>query len=178
MSTRANFTWKIVIGGMGAVGKTTFIHRYLTGQYIEGTAMTVGVEFHNHIIEHDGKKIDLVIWDLGGQERFRYIQSKFIEGSAAALVLFDMSRIKTLHETTDWIDIIRKNTSPSIPILLIGAKADLVEGEFLKFIVEDAHTIVKELNLTGFIATSSKLGQNVEESMHKVVSILLEQMKR
>ena len=34
MSAQVNFTWKIVIGGMGTVGKTTFIHRYLTGQFI------------------------------------------------------------------------------------------------------------------------------------------------
>ena len=45
----------------------------------------MGVEFRNHILEHDGKKIDLVIWDLGGQERFRYIQPKFIEGAVGAL---------------------------------------------------------------------------------------------
>ena len=93
-------------------------------------------------------------------------------------MLFDMSRIKTLHATTDWIEMVRKNASPSIPILLIGAKADLVEEEFQKFIAEETHKIVKEMNLTGYIATSAKLGQNVEESIHKVVSILLEQMKR
>ncbi len=160
---------------MGAVGKTTFIHRYLTGQFIEGTAMTIGVEFHNHIIEQDGKRINLVIWDLGGQERFRYIQPKFIEGAVAALVLFDMNRIKTLHDTTDWIDMIRKYSSPVIPILLIGSKADLVDAEFQKFIAEETHGIVKEKSLIGYIATSSKLGMNVEESIHKMVSILIEQ---
>lgn len=101
-----------------------------------------------------------------------------MEGSRGALVLFDMNRIRTLHETTDWISMIRKYTSLEVPILLIGAKADLVEGEFQKFIAEEAHNIVKENNLTGYIATSSKLGQNVEESMHKLVSILLEQSKK
>ncbi len=173
-----NFTWKILIGGNGAVGKTTFIHRYLTGQFIEGTSLTIGVEFHNHIIEHEGKKIDLIIWDLGGQERFRPLQAKFVEGARGALILFDMSRIKTLHETIDWIDLFRKNNDPAIPILLIGAKADLVEGDFQKFIAEESYNIVKEKKLMGYIATSSKLGQNVEESMHKLVSILLEQSKQ
>jgi small GTP-binding protein len=129
-----NFTWKVVIGGLGAVGKTTFIHRFLTGQFIEGTALTVGVEFHSHLMEHEGKKINLVIWDLGGQERFRPLQSKFMEGAVAALVMFDMSRMKTLHETSDWIEMIRKNASSSIPVLLIGGKADLLEEEMQKFI--------------------------------------------
>jgi small GTP-binding protein len=129
-------------------------------------------------MEQDGKKINLVLWDLGGEDRFRFLQPNLIRGAVAALVFFDMSRIMTLIQIKDWVSIIRENTLPHIPILLIGGKVDLADEERQKIVVKDAYGLAKELNLTGYIATSSKSGQNVQESMHKLVSILLEQLKR
>jgi GTPase SAR1 family protein len=40
MSPQADYIWKIVVGGQGGVGKTTFITRYLTGQFMADTALT------------------------------------------------------------------------------------------------------------------------------------------
>lgn len=176
MSPNVDYTWKVLVGGMGGVGKTTLILRYLTGQFFGDTALTIGVEFHNHVLEHEGKTINLILWDLGGEERFRFIQGTFMQGARAAFVVFDLSRYATIAESRKWVDLIRSNNTPEIPILLVGAKEDLCDEETLRQAIDDAESLVQEMNLQGFIATSSKWGKNVGEAIQQLVEVLLQQV--
>jgi small GTP-binding protein len=88
------YLFKIVIGGQGAVGKTTLLHRYLNGVFLQNSSMTIGVAFHAKQLYLEGvqKKVKLSLWDLGGQERFRFLQANYSAGAKAAVVFFDMTR--------------------------------------------------------------------------------------
>ena len=173
MSPPYKYIWKIVAGGMGGVGKTTLLLRYLTHEFVGDTALTIGVNFHTSVVEQQGEKVTLLLWDLGGQERFRFIQSSYIKGAVAVLLFFDIGRLKTLYELDDWIKLIRDNTSPAIPILLVGTKLDLEDNDAQAQAKAEALNMVKECNLAGYVPTSSKSGENVEEVIHQVISILL-----
>jgi small GTP-binding protein len=177
MSPQYDYTWKVLVGGMGGVGKTTLIMRYLTGQFITTTSLTIGVQFHNHIMEHAGKTINLVLWDLGGEERFRVMQDSFMKGARAGLVVFDMSRYATLSECRNWVDNFRSINAPDMPILLVGAKEDVVDDETLQTVTADAENLVQELGLLGYIATSSKWGKNVEEAVHELINALMQKLE-
>ncbi|MBD3187426.1 GTP-binding protein, partial [Candidatus Bathyarchaeota archaeon] len=78
MVSTNDYTWKLIVGGMGGVGKTTFLHRYIHDKFISDTKLTVGCQFHSTVVNRHGKQIGLIIWDLGGQQRFRFIQDKYI----------------------------------------------------------------------------------------------------
>ncbi len=173
MTARSNYVFKIVAAGMGGVGKTTFLVRYMTNTFVEDQQMTIGVQFHMKTLTHQGAAVNLALWDLGGQERFRFVQGTYIKGAAAALVLFDITTLITLYKLDDWIKLIRDNASPDIPILLIGTKADLADKEAQEQAREEALTIVQEHGLLGYLPTSSKSGQNVEEAIRQIVSILM-----
>ncbi|HME51571.1 MAG TPA: Rab family GTPase [Candidatus Lokiarchaeia archaeon] len=170
-----DIVWKIVVGGSGGVGKTTFLHRYLTKQFLQDSKLTVGVSFQSHCCVRQGKNINLVLWDLGGQERFRFVQKPYIKGAVAAFVMFDMSRFNTLLELKEWIELIRETTSSSVPIMLVGSKLDLIDPDDLPSINKEADQFAKEMNLMGCITISSKSGENVEETMEKMVDVLLMQ---
>nr|MDO8109158.1 Rab family GTPase [Candidatus Sigynarchaeota archaeon] len=175
MSKSFDYNFKIVTGGAGGVGKTTFLHRYLTNQFFANTALTVGVQLHSHLIERQGKKISLVIWDLGGQEHFRFVQDKFIKGAVAGLVFFDISSIGSILQVPEWVTLFRKNAAPNIPILLVGTKMDIASEEMQQQAETEAAIRIKELDLCGYIATSSKWGKNVEEAIYSLVDALLVQ---
>jgi len=168
-----DIVWKIIVGGSGGVGKTTFLHKYLTKQFLTNTKLTVGVSFQTHKLERQGKNISMVLWDLGGQERFRFIQGTYIRGAVAAFLMFDLSRMQTLLELHEWVELIRETISPSAPIVLVGSKFDLVLPENIPYIFQEAEIFVKDMNLTQFVVMSSKTGENVDETMNYMMDLLL-----
>ncbi len=175
MGNQNDHTWKIIAGGMGGVGKTTFLFRYLTHQFVSDTALTVGVQLHSHNVEVNGKRVGLILWDLGGQERFRFIQPTYMKGAAAALLFYDTSRLTTLFELRSWITMIRQHASATVPILLVGTKMDIVEQDMLIEAINEAKEFGKEQELNGQIVTSSKTGENIEEAVNTVIGAIMEQ---
>jgi small GTP-binding protein len=162
-----------VAGGMGGVGKTTFLLRYMTNTFVGDTLLTIGVNFHSSVLEIDGQQVTLLLWDLGGQERFRFVQGSYIKGAAAALVFFDVGRLATLYDLEDWFKLIRDNTSPTIPMLLVGTKIDLEDEDTQAQAKAEALRVVEEQHLLGYVPTSSKSGKNVEEAIRQIASTLI-----
>ncbi len=173
MGSSHDYIWKVIVGGQGGVGKTTILHRFIHGTFLEDTKLTVGVQFHTQNLERQGRRISLILWDLGGQERFRFIQPEYVKGAVGSFVLFDMSNFMTLEYTREWIDMIHTN-APNSPIVLVGTKLDLVFSEEEKQrVIESANQIVQEYGLYAFIPSSSKAGINVNESIYYMVDLLL-----
>ncbi len=173
-----DYSWKIAVGGAGAVGKTTFLLRYLTQKFISTTAMTVGVQFHSHALEHHGKHIGMLFWDLGGQERFRFMHSSYMKGSVAALLFFDIARINTVFELAPWIQLIRTYAIPNAPILLVGTKTDVIDESMRAFAVAEGNRIIEEHGLESLVLTSSKTGENIHAAIERLVDILLGNIPR
>jgi small GTP-binding protein len=174
MGESADYIWKIVVCGAGGVGKTTLLHRYIHRTFADDLKLTVGVQFHTQELIRQGMKINMVLWDLGGQERFRFIQGDYVKGAAAAFILFDLSDPATLENARDeWIAMIRRFTTASIPILLVGTKMDLVHEDMLRSTSVLAEHIVKQHALCGFSATSSKWNINVDETILYMVDFLI-----
>ncbi len=167
-----DFTWKILVGGDGGVGKTTILHRFLHNEFISDMKMTIGVQFHTQTFERQGKQINLIIWDLGGQDRFRPFLKNYCKGGHGAFALFDMSRMSSLTNIYDWITMFR-SVVPQIPIVLVGTKTDLVDENQQSMITELADEIVKKHSLKAFIMTSAKVDYNVTETIHYLVDWLI-----
>ncbi len=49
-TTKGNYIFKIISGGMGGVGKTTFLLRYMNQRFIEDQQMTT------HVMKRDGSE--------------------------------------------------------------------------------------------------------------------------
>lgn len=156
---------KILIAGAGGVGKTTLIYRAVNKQFSEGTLMTIGVQFSLLELNIDGTRCVLQLWDFGGQERFRFMMEGFMYGAHGALLLFDLTRIKTLMELEEWVAILRKHV-PNLPILLVGSKADLPQK------VSDAlaEEYINDFKLFDWIKVSSKTGYNISLTFKKLAS--------
>lgn len=173
--TQESYIWKIVVGGEGGVGKTTLLHRYIHNEFLDDMNMTIGVQMHTQALDHGDKKIKLSLWDLGGQERFRFIQSRYVYGSSGAFICFDMSRYATTAKLNEWVSMFRENASPDIPIVLVGTKMDLITDEsILTSITEGAEELVEELGLHCFFPTSSKSNTNIHEAILYMVETLLQ----
>jgi len=167
----ADFTFKVCTGGDGGVGKTTMLHRYVDNKFEFDTKMTIGVEIFKKTIVIEGEiEVDLQLWDFGGQDRFRFMLDGFVMGSNGALVLFDLTKMTTFNHIEQWVELLRKH-DPNLPIILIGAKDDLVD----LISVKDEYAIEKaqELNLFDYLKTSAKTDHNVDKAFQELIYKML-----
>lgn len=167
-----NLLAKIVLAGDGGVGKTTLVHRFMTNNFIDSTKMTIGVAFHTYQITYEDYKILLQIWDLGGQEQFKNmgIFDKYFNGATVSVIMFDLTRLKTLESIPEWADI-AVNGSKS-RLLLVGGKKDLPNAVSLD--KSDLQDFFETYNFEGYVETSSATGEGVEQVFDKIAEIVVE----
>lgn len=169
------YLFKIILAGSGGCGKTTLLNRYTTGQFNTDTKMTIGVDFavHHLDLRNDNGSATLQIWDFGGEERFRTMLASFCQGASGALLFFDLLRTHTFYELNEWLEIIRRNTR-SIPIILLGAKYDLIESPGdLNIDPQQIMSFIKYNKINGYLSISSKTGLNVNQSFDKLTELMV-----
>ena len=158
---------KLVIGGDGGVGKTTLIHRYIDGEYLEGK-ITIGTDFRvKELMNGHEKRVLLQIWDLGGQERFRFIQPDYCRGADCGFLCFAMDDKKSFNNLAEWHSMFVTN-APQIKVLLIGTKCDLDS----LISPAEIQNYINEKNLVGFFETSSKNNTGIQNAFEKILDIL------
>ena len=161
--------YKLIVAGDGGVGKTTLLYQYVKGTFVENTGMTIGVQFHAKDITIEGVLYSLQLWDLGGQDRFRFMLPSYTLGAKGALLLYDLTSMSSLETLEQWVTICRTHNS-TMPILLCGTKADLVHERSVQ---EDyAKTFLRSLNLIDHLEISAKTGQNVEKAFELIVKAI------
>lgn len=134
--------------------------------------LTIGVDFHVKLIELQNKKIKLQIWDVGGEERFRFLLPTYCLGANAAFLLYDITRSQTLDNINEWVNIVRQKGG-DIPIMLVGSKIDLAE-EQRKITREFGIQIAEKQKMASFGEISSKTGQNVTKTFEVLTELTLE----
>jgi small GTP-binding protein len=170
-----NFVFKILVGGDGAVGKTTLLRKYVDGTFDESSITTVGVDFFiKQVIYKNVGSCTLQIWDLGGQERFRHLLESFIMGAKGALLLFDLTTMPKIDNILNWVNMVRMHDL-NLPIILVGTKLDL--EELIAVDDESAEALKNAFNMVEYVKTSSKTGTNVELVFNLMVEELMKKSK-
>jgi small GTP-binding protein len=172
MSKEAYYRFKIILIGAGAVGKTSLVKRFVDDTFSTSYNVTIGVDFLSKDVNLDGKEVRLTIWDVGGQERFQFMRSRFYDGAHGALLIFDLSRAETYQEIQKWLNEFRTFAGENVPFILIGNKVDLIEdiGE----VVERAEArSFAENEGSIYIDTSAKTGENVEDAFQRLTKLLV-----
>ncbi len=160
----SKYNFKVLIIGPGAVGKTSLINRYVNNQFSLKYKFTIGADFLMKNVEYKpSKTAKLTIWDIGGQERFRFLNRSFYKGANGALLVFDLTRENTYTESKRWLNDMRSIIEDKIPVVLIGNKLDLIPeiGEVVDR--NDTIKFAKKEDLL-YIETSAKTGDNVEDA--------------
>ncbi|MFX1329106.1 MAG: GTP-binding protein [Promethearchaeota archaeon] len=165
--------FKVVIFGDAGCGKTTLRKRYMTNQFISSLQGTIGIDFDTKILEIDGKEVKLLIWDFGGEERFRFIFPKYIYGAMGGILMYDITNYSSFSHIGNWLSVI-KETGERFPIILIGAKSDL--EDFREISWREGKIASKLMDLKEFLESSSKTGENVKEAFTLLTRMMINRM--
>lgn len=161
--------------GDASVGKTSFTKRFCYNLFNPSERLTIGVDFHVKTIDLHGKKIKLQIWDVGGEQRFRFLLPTYCLGANAAFLLYDVTRSQTLDNIVEWTNIVRQKGGP-IPIMLVGSKIDLEDAQ-REVLREYGIQVAEKNNMASFGEISSKSGQNVDKTFEVLTELTLEEIE-
>lgn len=153
--------------GAIAVGKTSLVARYVHGIFSEKYRTTVGVKIDRKVIGVGNNQVNLVLWDLYGDDQFQRVQSFYLRGSSGYLLVADGTRPETLEAALN-IQQRAQEVLGSVPFILMLNKHDL-PWEISEAEVNSFRTMGWEI-----IYTSAKNGEGVEESFASLARRMLE----
>ena len=173
----ADYAFKVILIGPGAVGKTSLLQRFVHNKFSERYELTIGVDFLSKDVIVNGFNIRITIWDIGGQERFKFMRNRFYDGANGALLVFDLTRSNTYTEIKKWLKEFQQHAGNNVPFVLIGNKLDLVEniGEIIES--QEAKKFAEDKNSI-YIETSAKTGANVEDSFIGLAQKMVKPFKK
>ncbi len=157
---------KVCLVGEQGVGKTSLIHRFVSGAFDETYIRTLGAVVSKKTFDLeslDGRPIhmDMTILDIMGNRTFLDLfHEAYFHGANGILAVADLTRRGTLDALRVWISSV-ESVSGKLPVFLVVNKADLNErAEY------GPSEIGAAANAFGaeFLATSAKTGINVEEA--------------
>ncbi len=159
---------KICMLGSYAVGKTSLVAQYVHGIFSEEYLTTIGVKIDKKSVEVEGERIDLLLWDLNGQDRFQDVSMSYLRGSAGYLLVADGTRKDTV-EAALLLNERAQEALGQVPFLLLINKNDLADEW------EVDHRVVDDLRARGWtvLITSAKTGTRVDEAFHTLAQRLV-----
>ena len=156
------FTCKIIVLGDSSTGKTSIIRRYMESTFDEDFNSTLGLNITTKRLNYPKKKIemDLVIWDLAGQDKYRKKNLRFYKSALGVLLVFDLTNSRTFEDIKYlWLRLLNEQNNDEIPTILIGNKSDLTKEREIDH--DTGILLANEIQSSCYIETSAKTGKNI-----------------
>ena len=160
---------KICMLGAFAVGKTSLVKQFIESIFSEKYQTTLGVKIDKKAVVVNGEPVDLILWDLAGEDDFISVKMSYLRGAAGYLIVVDGTRKESLETANALIERAEKEVG-KLPYVMLINKSDLesywqITEKDINAIENDAHKIFK---------TSAKTGENVEAAFNAIAEAGLE----
>jgi small GTP-binding protein len=159
---------KVCMLGHRGVGKTSLVRRFVENMFSAKYLATIGVKVDQESVLVGKETVELLVWDIEGDDELRTLQSEYLRGASGCLVVADGTRLATLEAAIR----IRHQVAAvlgDIPSILAVNKNDLasdweVQGDELDLLTLNGWTVVK---------TSAKTGTGVEDAFTRLAEQML-----
>ncbi|XP_013370792.1 PREDICTED: ras-related protein Rab-31 isoform X1 [Chinchilla lanigera] len=101
-----------------------------------------------------------LIWDTAGQERFHSLAPMYYRGSAAAVIVYDITKQDSFHTLKKWVKELKEHGPENIVMAIAGNKCDL--SDIREVSLKDAKDYAESIGAI-VVETSAKNAINVEE---------------
>ncbi len=163
------YKFKVCMLGAFAVGKTSLVQRFVNSIFDERYHTTLGVKIDQKKLQLDGQDIQLILWDLAGEDEFMKVRATYLRGAAGLILVADGLRPETLDTAIDLLG--RFNADRGLPFVLAVNKSDRKDEwqltrARLQQLEQDGWTIVE---------TSARSGEGVEPLFARLGAAMMEQ---
>lgn len=149
---------KVCMLGSFSVGKTSLVRQYVDSIFNDKYHTTVGVKIDKKQMDVDGETLNMMLWDVAGEDSFSSIRPAHLRGMAGYVIVIDGTR-KQSFEVAFSIHEMVKGTLGDLPLVFALNKADLKD----QWLVTDA--MKDKLLGTGYpvLDTSARENYGVDE---------------
>jgi small GTP-binding protein len=158
-------TKKICLLGDFNVGKTSLVRRFVEGKFSDRYLSTVGVKVSRKSVnirtELNLHQVNLLVWDLEGNTKFKSITPSYLKGASGSIIVADLTRSDTLKNLNQHIELFLK-VNPTAIIIIAMNKVDLLPEEKLNRLIEN-YSHNNSSQIVSMYKTSAKTGNNVAE---------------
>ncbi len=181
-TTPGGGTFKIVLIGDPAVGKTSVRRKYLGEGFISSHIATLGVDFAQKYVHYNGETHRLIIWDLAGQKGFESIRRHYYQGSSSLIFVYSIINPESFENASRWFVETYRYLGKVPPTAIIGNKVDLKPDYREQDIVptdagrEFTEYFTDKLGVPAvFGETSAKTGEYIQEAFTDLVRMMTEE---
>ena len=116
---------KVILVGDSGVGKTNLIKTCVGLEFEDNAKATVSGSFLEKIIDVDGTKYSLNLWDTAGQEAYRSVTKLFFKDSEIVIFVYDITNYESFKSLEEWINISKEIIKDKFIYGIVGNKNDL-----------------------------------------------------
>lgn len=157
-----------LLGGFG-IGKTSLVSRYVHSMFSDRYLTTVGVKIEKKSVHVKGADVDLVIWDIYGQDDFQKVRMAYLRGASGYLLVADGTRHQTLDTALSLHDAAQE-VVPNAPFTLLINKSDLATQWEMR---EDVLDVLRQKGWR-VLKTSAKNGDDVDQAFIGLARAMVE----
>ena len=159
---------KCVLLGETAVGKTSFINRFVNDTFTSEFVPTmIGCYSSKEVFyEKANRKIKYELWDTAGQEKYRSINKIFYQDTLIVILIFDITRKDTFSSIKDyWYQEVKENSPDDVIIAIAANKSDLYEKEEVS--QDEVEEFAESINAI-YKQTSALNGSGIKEIFESI----------
>lgn len=145
--------------GAFAVGKTSLVSRYVHSIFSDKYLTTIGVKIDKKPISLLRGEMELILWDIYGEDEFQKVRMSYLQGASAYLLVADGTRRATL-EVAASLQRAAEQEIGKVPFVLALNKVDLADQWQLD------QAALEQAGERGWkiLRTSARTGEGVEEA--------------
>jgi small GTP-binding protein len=159
---------KVCLIGATAVGKSSLVGRFVRSIFSDQYRTTIGVNIETRVVDLPAGSLELVVWDLSGEDEFQNVQIGYLRGARGYLLVVDGTRRETIDVAATLEDRVRGALGP-VPFVVVLNKADLVAEWDLR--PKDLETM--RARGWALVESSAKTGAGVTEAFNQLASAIL-----
>ena len=114
---------KLILVGQGGVGKTSLVNRLLYDKFNPDETKTPGIAINKWNIDVDGEKIQLNIWDFGGQEIMHATHQFFLTKRTVYILVLNARQGEHEGRLEYWLKLIQSYGGKS-PVIVVCNKSE------------------------------------------------------
>ncbi len=161
-----------------SVGKTSLIRRFVDRQFSDRYLSTVGVKISRKTVEcqlieqQKQVNVQLLIWDLEGNTKFKTVTPTYLQGASSAVVVADVNRLVTIEHISEHIQCFL-SVNPKGFVIVALNKSDLLDEDKIEKMLESLSKHTSDKVIATY-ATSAKTGLYVDEMFQKLAYQMLQ----